>query len=95
MLERVAHVLNVGQYNLLLMTQLIRFYPTTAVILPRSGGRSLTFRLPRPENGLLEIEVHRRVTERNMVERSDVALVAARSSRGISWSSAGSLDTPV
>ena len=67
-LERVAHVPNLGQQNLLSTKRLtqsydapMRIYPAAAVIRPRRGGKSLIFRPLRPENGLLEIRARRRV----------------------------------
>ena len=54
-LERVAHVPNLGQQNLLSTKRLTQIYH------PRRGGKSLIFRPLRPENGLLEIRARRRV----------------------------------
>jgi len=67
-LERVAHVPNLGQHNLLSVKRLaqsfyalMRFYPAVAVIGPRRGGQSLIFPPLRPQFRLLEIKACRRV----------------------------------
>ena len=56
--ERVAHMPNPGKHNLFSMKRLAQsldgpkhFYPTDAVIRPRRGGKPLTFRPLRPQNG--------------------------------------------
>ena len=86
-LERVAHVPNLGQHNLLSVKRLaqsfdapMRFYPAAAVIRPRRGGKPLIFRPLRPEYGLLEIKVRRHVATYNKSQKKTDAssLVVAR-----------------
>ena len=85
-LERVAHVPNLGQKNLLSTKRLtqsydapMRIYPAAAVIRPRRGGKSLIFRPLRPENGLLEIRARRRVKKSRQGKLKTVCTTPASS----------------
>lgn len=67
-MERVAHMPNPGQRNLLLTKRFAQFFygrcdstrppPSSA---PPSGNKPFTFCPLRLENGLLEMKIHRRV----------------------------------
>ena len=86
-LERVAHVPELGHHNLISAKALaktldapMRVYPAAAVTRPRHGGKSLTFKTLRRDNGLFEIKARRCAVIQREREKPAPAksLVAAR-----------------
>ena len=84
-LERVAHVANLGQHNLISTKRLtenvdapMRVFSAAAIVCPHR--EPLVFRLLRPKTGLPEIKIRRSVTSKKAPANSAAApsLMTAR-----------------